>query len=111
MMKLLTKIAISDIDDAVDNHLNFSVPDSYVEIKSLIISSEHIIMENKIIIKNNINYNNKNSLDGSAVLDLYSSIDLDFEVGPIKKVNTGIRISLPENFYVSIKDKSSLMSK
>ena len=23
----------SDIDDAVDNHLNFSVPDSYVEIK------------------------------------------------------------------------------
>ena len=24
----------SDIDDAVDNHLNFSVPDSYVEIKS-----------------------------------------------------------------------------
>ena len=24
----------SDIDDAVDNHLNFSLPDSYVEIKS-----------------------------------------------------------------------------
>ena len=24
----------SDIDDPVDNHLNFSVPDSYVEIKS-----------------------------------------------------------------------------
>ena len=24
----------SDTDDAVDNHLNFSVPDSYVEIKS-----------------------------------------------------------------------------
>ena len=24
----------SDIDDAVDSHLNFSVPDSYVEIKS-----------------------------------------------------------------------------
>ena len=68
-------------------------------------------MENKIIMKNYINYNNENSLDESAVLDLYSSIDLDFEVGPIKKVNTGIRISLPENFYVSIKDKSSLMSK
>ena len=34
MMKLLTKIAISDIDDAVDNNLNFSVPDSDVEIKS-----------------------------------------------------------------------------
>ena len=68
-------------------------------------------MENKIIIKNYINYNNENSLDESAVLDLYSSIDLDFEVGPIKKVNTGILISLPENFYVSIKGKSSLMSK
>ena len=67
-------------------------------------------MENKIIIKNYINYNNENSLDESAVLDLYSSIDVDFEVGPIKKVNTGIRISLPENFYVSIKNKSSLMS-
>ena len=24
----------SDIDDAVDNHLNFSVPDSYIEIRS-----------------------------------------------------------------------------
>ena len=24
----------SDIDDAVDSHLNFSVPDSYLEIKS-----------------------------------------------------------------------------
>ena len=67
-------------------------------------------MENKIIIKNYINYNNENSLDESAVLDLYSSIVVDFEVGPIKKVNTGIRISLPENFYVSIKNKSSLMS-
>ena len=26
--------SVSDIDDTVDNHLNFSVPDSYVEIKS-----------------------------------------------------------------------------
>ena len=68
-------------------------------------------MEDKIIIKNHINYNNENSLDESAVLDLYSSIDVDFDVGPIKKVNTGICISLPENFYVSIKDKSSLESK
>ena len=33
----------------------------------------------------------------SASLDLYSSIDGDIEVGSIKKVNTGIRISLPEN--------------
>ena len=32
----------------------------------------------------------------SVGLDLYSSIDVDIEVGSIKKVNTGIRISLPE---------------
>ena len=47
----------------------------------------------------------------SAVLDLYSSIDADIEVGSIKKVNTGICISLPENSYESIRDKSSLASK
>ena len=45
----------------------------------------------------------------SAGLDLYSSIDT--EVASIKKVNTGICISLPENSYGSIKDKSSLASK
>ena len=48
---------------------------------------------------------------GSAGLDLYSSIDDDIEVGSIKKVNTGICISLPENSYGSIRDKSSLASK
>ena len=42
----------------------------------------------------------------SAGLDLYSSIDVDIEVGSIKKVNTGICISLPENSYGSIRDKS-----
>ena len=47
----------------------------------------------------------------SAGLDLYSSIDVDNEVGSIKKVNTGICISLPENSYGSIRDKSSLASK
>ena len=47
----------------------------------------------------------------SAGLDLYSSIDIDIEVGSIKKVNTGICISLPENSYKSIRDKSSLASK
>ena len=46
----------------------------------------------------------------SAGLDLYSSIDIDIEVGLIKKVNTGICISLPENSYGSIRDKSSLAS-
>ena len=47
----------------------------------------------------------------SAGLDLCSSIDVDIEVGSIKKVNTGICISLPENSYGSIRDKSSLASK
>ena len=47
----------------------------------------------------------------SAGLVLYSSIDVDIEVGLIKKVNTGICISLPENSYGSIRDKSSLASK
>ena len=37
----------------------------------------------------------------SAGLDLYSSIDVDIEVGSIKK----------ENSYGSIRDKSSLASK
>ena len=47
----------------------------------------------------------------SAALDLYSNIDSDIEVGLIKKVNTRICISLPENSYGSITDKSSLVSK
>ena len=47
----------------------------------------------------------------SAGLDLYSSIDINIEVGSIKKVNTGISISLPKNSYGSIRDKSSLASK
>ena len=47
----------------------------------------------------------------SAGLDLYSNIDVDIEVGSIKKVNAGICISLPENSYGSIRDKSSLASK
>ena len=48
---------------------------------------------------------------GSAGLDLYSNIDVDIEVGSINKINTGICISLPENSYGSIRDKSSLASK
>ena len=47
----------------------------------------------------------------SPGLDLYSSIDIDIEASSIKKVNTGICISLPENSYGSIRDKSSLASK
>ena len=48
---------------------------------------------------------------GSAGLDLYSSVDVDIEVGSINKINTGICISLPENSCGSIRDKSSLASK
>ena len=47
----------------------------------------------------------------SAGLDLCSSIDVDIEVRSIKKVNTGICISVPENSYGSMRDKSSLVSK
>ena len=47
----------------------------------------------------------------STGLDLYSSIDACIEVGSIKKINTGIRISFPENSYGSIRDKSSLAAK
>ena len=68
-------------------------------------------MEDKINIKNYLKCDNENTLDESAVLDLYSGIDVDFKVGPVKKVNTGICISLPKNFYMSIKNKSSLVSK
>ena len=46
-----------------------------------------------------------------AGLDLYSNINIDIEIGSIKKLNTGICISLPENFYGFIIDKSSLASK
>ena len=47
----------------------------------------------------------------SPGLDLYSSIDVNIEVGSIKKINTGICISLPENSYGSIRDKSSLATQ
>ena len=47
----------------------------------------------------------------SAGLDLCSSVDVDIEVGSINKINSGICISLPENPYGSIRDKSSLASK
>ena len=48
---------------------------------------------------------------GYAGLDLFSNIDVDININSIKKVNTGIRVSLPENTYESIRDKSSLAAK
>ena len=44
-------------------------------------------------------------------MDLYSTIDAGIEVGLIKQKNTGIWVSLPENTYGSIRDKSSLAAK
>ena len=48
---------------------------------------------------------------GSAGLDLYSNIDVDININSIKKVNTGIHVSLPKNTFGSIRDKSSLVAK
>ena len=48
---------------------------------------------------------------GSAGLDLYSNIDVDNDTNSIKKVNTGICVSLLENTYGSIREKSSLAAK
>ena len=47
----------------------------------------------------------------SAGLDLYSTIEACIECGSIKKINTGICVSLPENSYGPIRDKSSLAAQ
>ena len=47
----------------------------------------------------------------SAGLDLYSSIDICIETGSIKKINTGICVSHPENSYESVRDKSFSAAK
>ena len=47
----------------------------------------------------------------STGLDLYSSIDVNIDTNSIKKINTGIRVSLPESSYGSIRNKSSLAAK
>ena len=47
----------------------------------------------------------------SAGLDLYSSIDVNIDTNSIKNINTGIRVSLLEHSYGSIRDKSSLAAK
>ena len=47
----------------------------------------------------------------SAGLDLYSNIDVDIDINSIKKVNAGIRVSLPKNTYGYIRDKTSLATK
>ena len=47
----------------------------------------------------------------SAGLDLYSNIDVDININSIKKVNTGIHVSLPKYTHGYIRDKSSLATK
>ena len=46
----------------------------------------------------------------SAGVDLYSTIDVYVEVCSIKKINIGIRVSLPENSYGSIRDTKGLLT-
>ena len=53
----------------------------------------------------------KRATKRSAGLDLYSNIDAHIEITLIKKINTGIRVSLPKYSYGSIRDKSSLAAK
>ena len=65
----------------------------------------------EIVLINNDAIIPRRASKGSAGLDLYSSVDVDIEVGSISKINTGICISLPKNSYGSIRDKSSLASK
>ena len=75
-----------------------------VVMKKLIIIMEIVLMNDDAIIPTRASRR-------SAGLDLYSSIDVCIEIGSIKKINTGIRVSLPENTYGSIKDKSSIAAK
>ena len=65
----------------------------------------------EIVLINNDSMMPTRASKGSAGLDLYSNINVDININSIKKVNTGIRISLPKNTYGSIRDKSSLAAK
>ena len=47
----------------------------------------------------------------SARLDLYSSIDVNIDTNSIKKINTGVHVSLQKNSYGPIRDKSFLAAK
>ena len=75
-----------------------------VVMKKLIIIMEIVLMNDNAIIPTQASRR-------SAGLDLYSSIDARTDTNSIKKINTGIRMSLLENSYGSIRDKSSLAAK
>ena len=64
---------------------------------------EIVLMNNNAIIRTRASKR-------STGFGLYSSIDICIEVGSIKKINTGIHVSLPKNSYGSIRDKSSLVA-
>ena len=53
----------------------------------------------KIVLINNDAIIPTRASKGSAGLDLYSNIDFDININSIKEVDTGIRVSLPENTY------------
>ena len=95
------------IDDEVSDIDDYEVTREERQKNNL--SIKFIIME--IVLMNDNAIIPTRASKESAGLDLYSSIDVDIEVGSIKKVNTGICISLPENSYGSIRDKSFLASK
>ena len=75
-----------------------------IVMKKLIIIKEIILMNDNAIIPTRASKR-------SAGLDLYSSTVVNIDINSIKKINTGIRVSLPENSYGSIRDKSSLAAK
>ena len=75
-----------------------------VDMKKLIIIMEIVLMNDNPIIPTRASRR-------SAGLDLYSSIDARIDTNSIKKINTGIRVSLPENSHGSIRDKFSLAAK
>ena len=75
-----------------------------IVMKKLIIIKEIILMNDNAIIPTRASKR-------SAGLDLYSSTVVNIDINSIKKINTGIRMSLPENSYGSIRDKSSLAAK
>ena len=106
--KLKKRKIVNFIDDEiVDEESNDSYEEISIEERQKII--DELIME--IVLMNDDATIPTRASKRSAGLDLYSSIDVNIEVGSIKKINTGICISLPENSYGSIRDKSSLATK
>ena len=75
-----------------------------IVMKKLIIIMEIVLMNDDAIISTRASRR-------SAGLDLYSSIDVNIDTNSIKKINSGIYKSLPENSYGSIRNKSSLAAK